>query len=1833
MKKHKLLSLTLSVLIMVGLVTSSIYPLYSAFADNLDEVNEKSNIQGGSLEEKSPYGLQQENELEVKPETKMDVQSTPQGQTRGAEESQVEGSLAVNSTIVSASNKPENKAEEGWTPTGAIADINIKLQASNKGNATDDAVIKGLHADITIPRKYLEEDYFSKKGYQILGGNNLKIVDSADKDNIYLKVSCDELEVGSILAFQVRVKVKLPHYVNDKLVNPKIKHGSTIDVRGILYDENNQKISDEVYGLKIHAKSNYIARSNNYTYSRYLKEDDAQLKADKKNLVEDENILKDLTYYINVRDTYFWQARSHTDTGVYLPDKVKVKLTPKTLAQGEVKITDSSWTKDGDGSYYKYVVPTIKNQSTTEYVDANTSVKIKLPGYEVAKSHDVFDVSVVLVDESDKEIPETQSKTETYSAGYYIEKERPPHPDNKLDLRSKITLKNSGDYYYNNNKEKETNWSLEIKNDNNYSKKTELNLYLGNIDNFQMEKNFYITKLSFDTSKLSELDGDITYKLTAIDVDSGKTVDLGTKTLQEEVTFEPEKYVRPKVVFSKAITIPQGEYLKMNLTTKVFSQDYDNYDNYKNWKQANKVDEYDIQYGKTKLTDRKLNIGIAGYFYTNTSKEERVDRYVKYSSNFKTSDMSELVIQALLGRVDMDQHPSYSHKLKDSNEFVDKNRKVVANTGDTVRMNIDVGTNLYVKDKEELKNNLRALGQRQYLKNPKLLIEVPGFEDTLDVSIKVKSKYGADREYKNVNISKENRGGKVFYVVPLDDENLAEFIDDFRIQYDVTFKDEKRPTGLYFLDYHLVYDNYGNNAFVNYASFDGHLEHEDRDDLNQNGNTKEKFLWGKYNVEYGSAFKVFGSTASLEQETKNGKVEEDDYYNLKHNISNVYPVGAKHNLGLGVENRLDGPIKSMRIVDVLAHKNDKMQISGQERNSGTRLMLTGPVTVDTASKQFTSNKDAKFEITYSTAEPGNLEANLQANFVGESEITDWSEVKMFQIKLVSGQIDPKKLAIFKVPVVSDSEENVTAAKDGYIYAANGFAYGASVSSKDTLSDPKSYVETVTNYPRYEIVRTVKFEKGDAGAINIEDQNPRWPFSGLIEKKVKNNEIWKKNIKDIVPNKFFKIADIENNKILDAANNYKWVAKDKKTIEWLNGKDISELDSEAINSDLTFEAKEIIKKEDPKDDRYVMVTFKSTDKGNFEQDKTEISYWVLKGTKFQDALNIEEYKTKNEKVKALEVPNVTAVVGEYEGWKIKDQNYSKNLADYKETINDAIEIIARYKIVTTRIDYQFVSGTTGKVLPDAVNNQLNNEKFVKQGNVGATVTAPQIAFTPVEDNNGIWKFDSWKQANIKLSSKAEDNKFIGIWKWHEYTGDKIIPFIPDENDPNKEPEKGSDGKDIPKTYITVTFKSEDVAKGKVKVGDKEGAVVKAKVAPKTDLSKSDNISTIPADNYGFTKWTPDLGEVEDNKSKEYTAYFIKSGDEIKEGDPIPKDWLKVTVTQDEKSIKENTVKEKTYALKPNDKLAKKNFVELTDKAKDGYENPAWYKDENKNSTEKPWEVAITKDTKFIAKADKKDYTEDKIVPYLPNEDDPNKEPEKGSDGKDIPKNYITVTFKSEDAAKGKVKVGNKEGAVVKAKVKPDTDLAKLSDIKALPADNYGFKKWDPELGVAKDGNTYTAYFIKNAPEPESKPDVIRVNEDINSPIPDGYTRVYFDPTKDGYLKYNPTFKRGEVIAFDIKSTLTWGDAKKAVKGLIVPTATHIDKNYRFKNWTPDIQSDNDVVKTQTYTAVYEKIEVNETKKPKTSPETGDNAMAYEYATLLLVAALGMLALSRLKKNKH
>ncbi|MFR6485708.1 MAG: YPDG domain-containing protein, partial [Intestinibacter bartlettii] len=192
---------------------------------------------------------------------------------------------------------------------------------------------------------------------------------------------------------------------------------------------------------------------------------------------------------------------------------------------------------------------------------------------------------------------------------------------------------------------------------------------------------------------------------------------------------------------------------------------------------------------------------------------------------------------------------------------------------------------------------------------------------------------------------------------------------------------------------------------------------------------------------------------------------------------------------------------------------------------------------------------------------------------------------------------------------------------------------------------------------------------------------------------------------------------------------------------------------------------------------------------------------------------------------------------------------------------------------------------------------------------------------------------------------------------EYTDDEVIPYLPDED----EPTKGSDDKDIPDNYITVTFKSEDEAKGTVKVGEKTGAVVKAKVKPGTNLEGK--ATALAKEGYGFTVWDPELGVAADGN--EYTAKFIKSGDEVKPNDPIPEGWFRVTVKQDATSIAENTVIEKTYAVAPNDKLAADKFPSLEGKAAEGYENPAWYVGEEK--VDAPAEKEITADTTFTAKA--------------------------------------------------------------------------------------------------------------------------------------------------------------------------------------------------------------------------------------------------------------------------
>lgn len=220
------------------------------------------------------------------------------------------------------------------------------------------------------------------------------------------------------------------------------------------------------------------------------------------------------------------------------------------------------------------------------------------------------------------------------------------------------------------------------------------------------------------------------------------------------------------------------------------------------------------------------------------------------------------------------------------------------------------------------------------------------------------------------------------------------------------------------------------------------------------------------------------------------------------------------------------------------------------------------------------------------------------------------------------------------------------------------------------------------------------------------------------------------------------------------------------------------------------------------------------------------------------------------------------------------------------------------------------------------------------------------------------FDKWTPALSELGTAvAKETKNLNAS--YKSSDVEIIPYLPGEEVPTKD----KDGLPIPTDYVTVTFKSEDAKKGKVKIGNKEGATVLAKVKQGIDLSKKAEITTEPAENYGFTEWKPALTKAAADQT--YTAYFVKSGDKINEGDPIPKDWFKVTVSQDEDSIKSGTVKKAVYAVKPNDKLEQDRFADVSKAANDGYKDPAWYVGSDK--LDKPYEKEITTSTEFIARA--------------------------------------------------------------------------------------------------------------------------------------------------------------------------------------------------------------------------------------------------------------------------
>ena len=209
---------------------------------------------------------------------------------------------------------------------------------------------------------------------------------------------------------------------------------------------------------------------------------------------------------------------------------------------------------------------------------------------------------------------------------------------------------------------------------------------------------------------------------------------------------------------------------------------------------------------------------------------------------------------------------------------------------------------------------------------------------------------------------------------------------------------------------------------------------------------------------------------------------------------------------------------------------------------------------------------------------------------------------------------------------------------------------------------------------------------------------------------------------------------------------------------------------------------------------------------------------------------------------------------------------------------------------------------------------------------------------------------------------------------------VIPYVPeDENNPtNPEdtnvPTKDDDGNTIDKTkYNIVAFKTEDIAKGKLELGDlKDKEVISVLVKKGSKWDKVTVPATKPVDDtVKFLSWDPTLPEstVEVENGKVYTAKFVKDGQEIVPGTDLPDGVFEVKVLRDETSIKDNALYGKSYAVFKDSKLAQDKFP--TPEAEENFKDPSW-------NVKNPWDQAITTNTDFKASAVSSVFDKDKIT---------------------------------------------------------------------------------------------------------------------------------------------------------------------------------------------------------------------------------------------------------------
>ncbi|WP_296143360.1 SHIRT domain-containing protein, partial [uncultured Anaerococcus sp.] len=181
------------------------------------------------------------------------------------------------------------------------------------------------------------------------------------------------------------------------------------------------------------------------------------------------------------------------------------------------------------------------------------------------------------------------------------------------------------------------------------------------------------------------------------------------------------------------------------------------------------------------------------------------------------------------------------------------------------------------------------------------------------------------------------------------------------------------------------------------------------------------------------------------------------------------------------------------------------------------------------------------------------------------------------------------------------------------------------------------------------------------------------------------------------------------------------------------------------------------------------------------------------------------------------------VWKFEGFK--DQNPDTEAVDAKVNGKD-VKFEGEWKFTPNehKVTYEYVSGTEGKVLPEALKNKAPEKVTgkVKGEKVTSPVPTGDDATFRDDVNKGTWTFKSFDKSDVTITDK--DEKVTGIW---EFTPDPE----PNKYNVNHKFVSATEGKDLPKAVTDLTPDQQ--------TGKKDGSIVTPTAPTQKEVADTEN----------------------------------------------------------------------------------------------------------------------------------------------------------------------------------------------------------------------------------------------------------------------------------------------------------------------------------------------------------------------------------------------------------